>query len=106
MVADVDARILQVFAAGKGDVMIASAGRRNRRAAVVHQLHLGRRRERLVHDRDPEHRRRQHRNTARLAELQGRLRVLVDEHFLRRGGVGFYPKSDFVHVDVGRVRRW
>jgi uncharacterized protein YcbK (DUF882 family) len=22
------------------------------------------------------------------------------------GGVGFYPASDFVHVDVGRVRRW
>ncbi len=25
---------------------------------------------------------------------------------LHRGGVGFYPKSDFIHVDVGRVRRW
>ena len=25
---------------------------------------------------------------------------------LRRGGVGYYAKSDFVHVDVGRVRRW
>lgn len=24
----------------------------------------------------------------------------------RGGGVGFYPKSDFVHVDVGRVRSW
>ena len=22
------------------------------------------------------------------------------------GGVGFYPKSNFVHVDTGRVRRW
>ena len=22
------------------------------------------------------------------------------------GGVGFYPRSDFVHVDVGRVRYW
>jgi uncharacterized protein YcbK (DUF882 family) len=22
------------------------------------------------------------------------------------GGVGFYPQSDFVHVDVGPVRRW
>jgi len=22
------------------------------------------------------------------------------------GGVGFYPTSDFVHVDVGRVRKW
>jgi uncharacterized protein YcbK (DUF882 family) len=25
---------------------------------------------------------------------------------LHRGGVGFYPSSGFVHVDVGRVRRW
>src|SRR5215470_1051276 len=25
---------------------------------------------------------------------------------MRRGGVGYYPTSDFVHVDVGRVRRW
>jgi uncharacterized protein YcbK (DUF882 family) len=25
---------------------------------------------------------------------------------LRRGGVGYYAASDFVHVDVGRVRRW
>lgn len=25
---------------------------------------------------------------------------------LRRGGVGYYEKSDFVHVDTGRVRRW
>ncbi len=25
---------------------------------------------------------------------------------LRSGGVGYYPKSDFVHVDVGRVRYW
>ncbi len=25
---------------------------------------------------------------------------------LHRGGVGYYQKSDFVHVDVGRVRRW
>ena len=25
---------------------------------------------------------------------------------LRRGGVGFYPGSDFVHVDTGRVRSW
>jgi uncharacterized protein YcbK (DUF882 family) len=25
---------------------------------------------------------------------------------LQAGGVGFYPKSDFVHVDVGRVRYW
>ncbi len=25
---------------------------------------------------------------------------------LRSGGVGYYPTSDFVHVDVGRVRTW
>jgi uncharacterized protein YcbK (DUF882 family) len=25
---------------------------------------------------------------------------------LRGGGVGYYAKSDFVHVDVGRVRYW
>ena len=23
-----------------------------------------------------------------------------------RGGVGYYPESDFVHLDTGRVRRW
>ena len=25
---------------------------------------------------------------------------------LGRGGVGYYPDSGFVHVDLGRVRRW
>jgi uncharacterized protein YcbK (DUF882 family) len=25
---------------------------------------------------------------------------------LRLGGVGYYPASDFIHVDVGRLRRW
>jgi uncharacterized protein YcbK (DUF882 family) len=25
---------------------------------------------------------------------------------LGRGGVGFYPQSNFVHVDTGRVRQW
>ncbi len=25
---------------------------------------------------------------------------------LKGGGVGYYPESDFVHVDVGRVRYW
>ena len=25
---------------------------------------------------------------------------------LRVGGVGYYPKSNFVHVDTGRVRQW
>lgn len=25
---------------------------------------------------------------------------------MRRGGVGFYPSSDFIHLDNGRIRRW
>lgn len=25
---------------------------------------------------------------------------------LRRGGVGYYPHSNFIHVDTGRVRQW
>ncbi len=25
---------------------------------------------------------------------------------MKSGGVGFYPKSDFVHIDTGRVRHW
>jgi uncharacterized protein YcbK (DUF882 family) len=25
---------------------------------------------------------------------------------LHRGGVGYYPNSNFVHVDTGRVRWW
>lgn len=25
---------------------------------------------------------------------------------LARGGVGYYPESDFVHIDTGRVRVW
>jgi uncharacterized protein YcbK (DUF882 family) len=25
---------------------------------------------------------------------------------LGRGGVGYYPHSDFIHLDVGRVRQW
>lgn len=25
---------------------------------------------------------------------------------MKAGGVGFYPKSDFVHVDTGKVRSW
>ncbi len=36
-------------------------------------------------------------------ELPALRRVALD---LRRGGVGYYPRSDFVHVDVGRVRFW
>jgi uncharacterized protein YcbK (DUF882 family) len=25
---------------------------------------------------------------------------------LRAGGVGYYPASDFIHLDTGRVRSW
>ncbi|MBC7286235.1 MAG: DUF882 domain-containing protein, partial [Hoeflea sp.] len=25
---------------------------------------------------------------------------------LRAGGVGYYRKSNFVHLDTGKVRRW
>ena len=25
---------------------------------------------------------------------------------LKRGGVGYYGKSQFIHVDTGRVRYW
>ncbi|MFC1684443.1 DUF882 domain-containing protein [Pseudomonadota bacterium] len=25
---------------------------------------------------------------------------------LRRGGVGYYPKSGFIHMDTGRIRSW
>lgn len=25
---------------------------------------------------------------------------------MKRGGVGYYKDSDFVHIDIGRVRRW
>jgi uncharacterized protein YcbK (DUF882 family) len=35
-----------------------------------------------------------------LADLR---KVAID---LKRGGVGYYPKSDFVHLDIGRVRSW
>lgn len=34
----------------------------------------------------------------------GKLRDIALD--LQLGGVGFYRKSDFVHVDTGRVRRW
>ena len=40
--------------------------------------------------------------------LPGRRTALVRDTALAMalGGVGYYAKSDFVHVDVGRVRRW
>jgi uncharacterized protein YcbK (DUF882 family) len=25
---------------------------------------------------------------------------------LARGGVGYYPQSNFIHLDTGRVRSW
>jgi uncharacterized protein YcbK (DUF882 family) len=40
--------------------------------------------------------------------VQGRSLALVQivAISMRGGGVGYYPRSDFVHVDTGRVRRW
>lgn len=40
--------------------------------------------------------------------LPGRELALVQRAAiaLGRGGVGYYPRSNFVHVDIGRVRRW
>ncbi len=40
--------------------------------------------------------------------LPGKRTSLVRDTALAmaRGGVGYYAKSDFVHVDVGRVRSW
>ncbi len=40
--------------------------------------------------------------------VQGRSLALLQIVALtmRSGGVGYYPRSDFVHVDIGRVRRW
>ena len=40
--------------------------------------------------------------------VQGRSLALLQTVALamRGGGVGYYPRSDFVHVDTGRVRRW
>lgn len=37
------------------------------------------------------------------ADLKDLRRAAVD---LRAGGVGYYPKSDFIHVDTGRPRYW
>ena len=36
-------------------------------------------------------------NTRRLRNVCAKLKV---------GGVGYYPRSDFVHVDIGDVRHW
>jgi uncharacterized protein YcbK (DUF882 family) len=36
-------------------------------------------------------------------ELKTLQRAAID---LRRGGVGYYPSSDFVHIDIGRIRYW
>ncbi|MDJ0807347.1 MAG: DUF882 domain-containing protein [Gammaproteobacteria bacterium] len=36
-------------------------------------------------------------------ELKHLRRAAID---LKLGGVGYYPKSNFIHVDTGRVRNW
>ncbi|HEX7081682.1 MAG TPA: DUF882 domain-containing protein [Gammaproteobacteria bacterium] len=33
-------------------------------------------------------------------------RLRAEALAMKAGGVGFYPDSDFVHVDTGRVRQW
>ena len=40
--------------------------------------------------------------------LSGISTVAVRDAALRlhRGGVGYYRNSNFIHLDVGRVRRW
>jgi uncharacterized protein YcbK (DUF882 family) len=107
-------------------------GADDRRAAIDPALarlldgvaaHFGRGRELVVISgyRSPEYnqlRRRQSREVARESQhVQGKaidLRVegvtimaLRDRlKRLRKGGVGFYPDSNFVHMDVGRVRSW
>lgn len=37
------------------------------------------------------------------AELSSLRKVTID---LKGGGVGYYPRSDFIHVDLGRLRYW
>lgn len=41
----------------------------------------------------------------RLPDTQLR-RIRDTARFMGRGGVGYYESSNFVHVDVGRVRQW
>ena len=47
---------------------------------------------------------------AKAADIRVPGRALADVRAaaiaLAKGGVGFYPESDFVHVDVARVRYW
>jgi len=41
----------------------------------------------------------------RLSDVKtGKLRDLARS--LKRGGVGYYAQSDFIHIDTGRVRSW
>lgn len=48
--------------------------------------------------------------TGQAADIALPGRALRDVHeaalALQAGGVGFYPNEDFVHIDVGRLRRW
>jgi uncharacterized protein YcbK (DUF882 family) len=36
----------------------------------------------------------------------GTLKLRQAAMALHRGGVGYYPDSDFIHFDVGHVRQW
>jgi len=62
--------------------------RKNSKSVASRSLHM---QGKAIDIRIPGFRTRQLRNVARKMKI---------------GGVGYYPKSDFVHVDVGRVRYW
>jgi uncharacterized protein YcbK (DUF882 family) len=62
--------------------------RKNSKRVASRSLHM---QGKAIDIRIPGFRTRQLRNVARKMKI---------------GGVGYYPKSDFVHVDIGRVRYW
>ena len=62
--------------------------RKNSKSVASRSLHM---QGKAIDIRIPGFRTRQLRNVARKMKL---------------GGVGYYPKSNFVHVDIGRVRYW
>jgi uncharacterized protein YcbK (DUF882 family) len=62
--------------------------RKNSKSVATRSLHM---QGKAIDIRIPGFKTRQLRNVARKMKI---------------GGVGYYPKSDFVHVDIGRVRYW
>lgn len=45
-------------------------------------------------------------NRRRFLALGATLAMARPTLALQAGGVGYYPDSGFVHVDIGRVRAW